>query len=114
MKIELALVETDERRWMGLVKVEGEVYKIVLFPGSATTEWRAVAMTGAFTGIEENSRLYEPIRKAVEEFNEVRDEMKDESARYEERMLKELLEDPNLIEELKKRRDRSIDGGQGQ
>ena len=108
MKIELALVDSDSRRWRGLIKVDGEVYGVTLFPGSATEEWRAVVEMGAFVELSEGAPLHKAIEKAVKEFNEPRDEDNKELLT----LLKEISKDPNLLEELR-RRGRSNHGEQG-
>jgi len=55
MKIVLSVV--DDRRWQGLVEIEGEIYKVTIWPGSATEEWKALLQTAAWVELDEGKIL---------------------------------------------------------
>lgn len=63
-KIELALFDADTRCWKGLTLIDGELFKVNLFPGSATEEWQAVLMTGAFVELTPGNKLTQAIERA--------------------------------------------------
>jgi len=70
-KIELALFDADDRRWMGLTLIDGELFKVNIFPGSATQEWSAVLMTGAFVELTGGDKLTQAIERAYDEYSRV-------------------------------------------
>jgi len=67
MKVELALFDV-EKVWRGLVKVDGELFKVYLFPGSATKEWEAVLMSGDFVECSPKNKLTQAIEKGYGEY----------------------------------------------
>jgi len=104
VKVELALFDTDSRVWRGLVKIEGELFKVHLFPGSATKEWEAVLLTGAFVECTPNNPLTIAIEKAFEDYINLRQPL----TRSEIDSLVELVNDkPEILEEIKK----ALEGG---
>lgn len=65
MKINLALFNA-ERTWRGLTMIDGEMFKVTLFPGSATQPWEAELRVASFIELDEEKPLYKAIEK---EFN---------------------------------------------
>jgi hypothetical protein len=66
MKIVLSVV--DDRRWQGLVDIDGEIYKVTIWPGSATEEWRALLQTSAWVELDEG-KVVDAIVKAKERYD---------------------------------------------
>jgi hypothetical protein len=60
-EMKLALVMVDDL-WKGLVEIEGELFKVTLWPGSATTEWKASLQPHLFVELTEG----QPIANAIE------------------------------------------------
>lgn len=67
-KIELALFDADTNIWKGLTLIDGELFKVNIFPGSATEEWNAVLMTGAFVELTWESKVTQAIERAYDEY----------------------------------------------
>jgi hypothetical protein len=66
MKIVLSVV--DDRRWQGLVEIEDAIYKVTLWPGSATEEWKALLQTAAWVELDEG-KIPNAITKAKERYD---------------------------------------------
>ena len=66
MKIVLSVV--DDRRWQGLVEIEGEVYKVTLWPGSATEEWKALLQTAAWVELDGEDKISKAIQIAKKDY----------------------------------------------
>jgi hypothetical protein len=61
MKIALSVV--DDKRWQGLLQLEdGEIWKVTLWPGSATEEWRALLQVAVWVKLDSPK-----IMRAIEE-----------------------------------------------
>ena len=57
----------QDRAWgRGLVEIDGEMYKLVLFSGSATEEWTAQLQPILFQEIEEESKIGRAVREELE------------------------------------------------
>jgi len=97
MKIELALFNTDERKWEGMVMVEGELFKVTIFPGSATEEWKAVLMTGAFVELTPENKLTQAIEVAYGEYNKPYQTLKRSEV---DELAKLVAEKPEMLEEI--------------
>ena len=51
--------------------MDGELFKVTLFPGSATEEWKAVLMAGAFVECTPTNKLAQAIERAYDEYSKV-------------------------------------------
>ena len=67
MKIALSVV--DDKTWKGLLQLDdGEIYKVTLFPGSATTEWKATLQVAAWVELD-SEKIIKAISEAKERFD---------------------------------------------
>lgn len=105
MKIELALFDTDTRAWRGLTKIDGEMFKVHLFPGSATKDWEAVLMTGDFVELTPENKIVQAIKKAFDDYNKVSQPL----TRLEvDKLAKLVTDNPDALEEIM----RALKGGE--
>ena len=58
----------DDRRWQGLVEIEGEIYKVTLWPGSATEEWKALLQTAAWVELDGEDKISKAIQIAKKDY----------------------------------------------
>lgn len=65
--MKLFLSQVDDRRWQGLVDINGETFKVVLFPGSATEPWVATLQVGGWVELTSDGRITAAITKAFDE-----------------------------------------------
>jgi len=99
MKIELALSDVETRRWKGLCLIDGELFKVILFPGSATTDWTVQLTPTLFVECTPENKMTVAIEKGYKmwEIGEV------VSSEDEFRvMLKAINEHPEMLEEIRK------------
>ena len=96
-KIELALSDGgDHNVWKGLVKVDGELFKVNLFVGSFTKPWGAMLMQGAWTDCTPGNPLTTAIERAYQEWilcqHLTRDQLDD--------LLNLSMKKPEILDEL--------------
>ena len=68
MKIELALSHVEQRSWKGLCLVDGELNKVIIYPGSATEDWEAEISPYLYVELTEG-KLKEAIERAHIRYN---------------------------------------------
>ena len=67
MKIALSVV--DDKTWKGLLMMDdGEIYKVTLWPGSATEDWRALIQVAAWVEID-SEKIIKAISEAKERYD---------------------------------------------
>ena len=66
--MKILISTSDVRMWQGLVQIEEEVYRVTLWPGSATEEWKALLQPAAWVELSEGK-----VKKAIEEAKGVYD-----------------------------------------
>jgi hypothetical protein len=66
--VKIVLSVVDDRRWQGLVDIDGEIYKVTLWPGSTTEEWKALLQTAAWVELDEG-KIPNAITKAKERYD---------------------------------------------
>ena len=66
--MKMMVIVVESRRWLGLVDIEGQVYKFTLWPGSATEEWRALLQPATWVELSEGK-----IPRAISEAKKVYD-----------------------------------------
>ena len=96
--MKLFLSQVDSRSWRGLVEIDGETFKVTLFPGSATTDWEAVLEIGGWVELSDDSKLTQAIYSAY-----TSDQQRGEqpiSKPQEQAILEALKEHPELLEEI--------------
>jgi hypothetical protein len=64
--ISLSLTMIDDR-WVGLCKIDGDFHKVILIPGSATSEWRALLQPTLFIELTEGNPLTVAIKRSYDE-----------------------------------------------
>ena len=97
MKLFLCVV--TDRRWQGLVDVEGEVFKVNLFPGSAVKDWEAVLEVGDWVDLTPDSTIVRAIERAKKSWDEF---TIPPTMLQEEIILRAIQERPELMEEILK------------
>jgi len=91
--MKLALSFVDASRWKGLLEDDkGDIYKVTLFPGSATEPWHAVIESGGWVELEEG-KLTEAIREAFQ--SQI-------YSAQEDALLKAIQSNPDILEEILK------------
>lgn len=65
MKIELDLFSAG-RTWRGMTLIDGNMFKVTLFPGSATQEWGAELGVSTFVELDEEKAIFSAIKRAYE------------------------------------------------
>jgi hypothetical protein len=97
MKIELALSHIESRAWKGLCLIDGELMKVVIFPGSATEEWQAEIQPHLFVELTDGNKLKDAIERASassQKMTRVASEM--------DKLCRLMEEHPELAEEITK------------
>ena len=62
--MKLFLCHTEDHTWEGLVDIDGETFKVNIFPGSATKDWQAMLMSGGWTELTPGNKLTLAIERA--------------------------------------------------
>lgn len=94
----LFLCVVDEHRWQGLVEIDGETFKVILFPGSATKDWEAVLMDGGWVELSDDSKLTQAVVTAYTSLQQRGEQPIPKS--QEQFILEALQADPNLLDEI--------------
>ena len=68
MSVRLFLSHIDDRYWKGMVDVDGETWKVTLFPGSSTKPWSAVLESGGWVELTPDSPIIVAIQIALDEW----------------------------------------------
>ena len=97
MKLFLCVI--DDRRWQGLVDIDGETFKINLFPGSAVKDWEAVLEVGGWVDLTPNSQIVRAVERAKQGWDEFTIPVKQTQ---EEIILRAIQEQPQLMDEILK------------
>lgn len=63
--MKLFLSQVDSHSWKGLVEIEGETFKVTLFPGSATKDWDAVLEIGGWVELTPDTKLIQAIERSL-------------------------------------------------
>lgn len=66
--MKLFLADFEGHIWKGMVDLDGETFKVNIFPGSATKDWQAVLMSGGWTELTPGNKLTLAIEKALEDW----------------------------------------------
>lgn len=70
MNIKIVLGESSQdNRWWGLVEIDGEIYKVTLWIGSAVKPTTALLQTAAWTELTEEGSLFQPIKEAYDQYH---------------------------------------------
>jgi nitrogen fixation protein FixH len=97
MKVELALSVVEGRVWKGLTLIDGELFKVSIFPGSATTDWDAEVVPMTYVECDPGNKLAEAIERAVKMW-ELREKVPEEDFRV---MIRVINEHPEMLEEIR-------------
>jgi hypothetical protein len=95
----LFLCVIDDRRWQGLVEIEGETFKVNLFPGSAVKDWEAVLEVGGWVEISDDTKIPQAIIRALKSWSFARP-TQPEPKPQEQVILEALKEHPELLDEI--------------
>ena len=93
MKLILSVIE--ERRWLGVVEYNGDLYKVILFPGSATTDWQASLQPTSWVEMPLSSKIGEAVVRGHHRYDWV---SKNRDTNHE--MLKAVNENHQLMERI--------------
>lgn len=93
--MKLFLSQVDSHSWKGLVEIEGETFKVTLFPGSATKDWEAVLEIGGWVELSDDSKLTQAITQAYTSWQQGEQPI---SKPQEQAILEALKEHPELLE----------------
>jgi hypothetical protein len=97
MKIELALSAIEERVWKGLTLIDGELFTVSIFPGSATTDWDAEVAPMTYVECTPGNKMTEAIERAFKMW-EIRGRVPEEDFRV---MIEVINEHPEMLEEIR-------------
>jgi len=94
MKIELALSMVERRVWKGLTLIDGELFAVNIFPGSATTDWDAEVAPMTYVECTAGNKMTEAIERGFKMW-ELREKVPEEDFRV---MIKAINEHPEMLE----------------
>jgi hypothetical protein len=97
MKIELALSAVESRVWKGLTMIDGELFKVSIFPGSATTDWEAEVAPHLYVECTPGNKMTEAIERAFKIW-EIRRDVSEDEFRM---MVRVINEHPEMLEEIR-------------
>jgi hypothetical protein len=98
LKVELALSHIEQRVWVGLCLVDGELMKVRIFPGSATEDWQAELQPHLYVELSEG-KLKEAIERAKVDY----DSSQNLTCSSEMEKLCRLVEEhPEVVDEIRK------------
>jgi len=93
--MKLFLSQVDSHSWRGLVDINGETFKVTLFPGSATTDWEAVLEIGGWVELSDDSKLTLAVSSAYKSWQKMEQPI---PHTQEQALLEALKEHPELLE----------------
>lgn len=99
--MKLFLSQVDSHSWRGLVDINGETFKVTLFPGSATKDWEAVLEIGGWVELSDDSKLTQAIEKSYTLWNLIEPAAPHNKPQAQE-ILEALKTHPELLEDITK------------
>jgi len=67
--VKIALSVVDDKTWKGLLMMDdGEIYKVTLWPGSATEDWKALLQVAAWVELD-SEKIIKAIGEAKERYD---------------------------------------------
>ena len=98
MKLFLCVI--DDHRWQGLVDIDGDTFKINLFPGSAVKDWQAVLEVGGWVELSDDSKLTQAVVRA---YTSIQQQGEQPTSKPQEQVILEALQaQPGLLDEILK------------
>lgn len=97
--MKLFLSQVTDRHWIGLVDIDGETFKVTLFPGSMVKDWEAVLEVGGWVELTPDTQITRAIERAKQGWDEFTIPV---TQTQEEIILRAIQEQPQLMEEILK------------
>ena len=101
--MEMAVSHVGDR-WFGLVRIEDRIFKVTLWPGSATKEWEALLTETTFVELTPGGKIEKAISLEWRKWK-LGEQLPEDDYR---KMLMVINEHPEMLEEIEKALNKKV------